>query len=651
MPASFILAQSDATAKALEQVLRLRADFSPNEKGEDESNAFGGKLEGKCVYDENEVASPSGVLAAFRRISAVLEQHVSPTSSTDTRCQVIVLIDHVAVRNLDPIKGNGWNKLVAMLILAFPEVRYFFGVCRDEADVHARAIAAGHSLDRLFAPKWEPLFDSTGLRTWVRMKAREVSGTPELVSDLPDGESRVSYLPLRKQIAAAVDDELSYAYFHGYAAYRFGFRSHVITGFEQFAGLFGNKGSGGQGANCDLILDDLFLNFPDREPPTNDALPLSDLRQRADQHPQVSKAKHWILITTGQRRPDDEEKWESNREFLQELKDQGQHNKMLFKPTSGIFDLWKHCGMLSRLPAVDLEGQDEHGVRRGYADGFVWPPPKTAAIHDLNRGHSAPGRMLEISTALINRSERMLKDVASVPEAVHGAVLAADALELIGPRTPTTSLEALSLKHQFEVLAECQFYGVEYDFDLKARFEDIERELRAISFWFNPGTSKLSWLNAELAILSKLVVIFRSNNQFDEEQMCMAKIRELYRRIWVRKKPGAWVLWPVRFYVEWMLKSWRVFALAIVIWIVAIAGLFWVFGVPGYGGDQAILDAVHTFFGGEPPRGWTEHTDNAIAGLSAYKRTFFSVTILAVLAGIVHIGVFIAHVYSLIARR
>ena len=280
MPSYFILAQSDATAKALEQVLSLREKLPQD--GENERDAFAGKLEGKCVYGGNELASAAGVLAAFRRISAVLEQHVSQTSSSDTRCQVIVLIDQIVLKGLNPVEGNGWNTLIAMLILAFPEVRFLFGVCRNDGDVQAKAVADCHSLDQLFAPQWEPLFDATGLRTWVRMRAREASGAPEFGNDLPGSASRVSYLPLRKQLAAAVDDELSYAYFHGYAAYRFGFRSHVITGFEQFAGLFGNKANGGRGAGCELILDDLFLNFPDREPPTNDALPLSDLRQRAD---------------------------------------------------------------------------------------------------------------------------------------------------------------------------------------------------------------------------------------------------------------------------------------------------------------------------------------------------------------------------------
>ena len=299
--------------------------------------------------------------------------------------------------------------------------------------------------------------------------------------------------------------------------------------------------------------------------------------------------------------------------------------------------------MLSRLPAVDHEGRDECRARRGYADGFVWPPPKTAAIHDLNRGHSAPGRMLEISTALINRSERMLKDVASVPEAVHGAVLAADALELIGPRTPTTSLEALSLKHQFEVLAECQFYGVEYDFDLRERFDDIKSETDAMKTWFNPKTGERSLVNAQLAIAGRLVLVFRNFNQFDEEHVCLNKVRDLHRKAWVHKQHLNWLVWPFRWYFDTLLKSLTHFTAAILIWLALLSVLYAIplafdrsdIGRLGTG----FVNAYTSFFPMQPPDNVNAHDWH------------FAVIALAILGGFLHLGAFASHLYSKIARK
>ena len=54
---------------------------------------------------------------------------------------------------------------------------------------------------------------------------------------------------------------------------------------------------------------------------------------------------------------------------------------------------------------------------------------------------------------------------------MYGALLALEAQELLANRTPTTALEALAVRHELEVTAECMFYGVEYNFDVRRRLE------------------------------------------------------------------------------------------------------------------------------------------------------------------------------------
>ncbi len=114
------------------------------------------------------------------------------------------------------------------------------------------------------------------------------------------------------------------------------------------------------------------------------------------------------------------------------------------------------------------------------------------------------------------------------------------------------SLEAVALKHQLEVLAECMFYGIEYNMDVRSRFQEIESEVNAIGEWFQPQTHRLSELNAEIRIVSELLSMFHQHCQFDEEQESLKRIRNRYRRLWFSRHPHwAWAVYPARWYVEY----------------------------------------------------------------------------------------------------
>lgn len=76
-----------------------------------------------------------------------------------------------------------------------------------------------------------------------------------------------------------------------------------------------------------------------------------------------------------------------------------------------------------------------------------------------------------------------------------------------------------------------------------ARFADIETEMVSISGWFRPAKRRLSRLNAELRIVSELLLIFREHSQFDEEQQALVKLRGLHRDLWLlRHRRWAWLL-------------------------------------------------------------------------------------------------------------
>jgi hypothetical protein len=79
---------------------------------------------------------------------------------------------------MNPLLANGWSTLVAMLVLAFPEVRWHVLVlsgrpCDDQPRDHPSELLrwetfqALHGVAALFDPRGTPLFDGYGLRQHV----------------------------------------------------------------------------------------------------------------------------------------------------------------------------------------------------------------------------------------------------------------------------------------------------------------------------------------------------------------------------------------------------------------------------------------------------------------------------------------------------
>jgi hypothetical protein len=233
--------------------------------------------------------------------------------------------------------------------------------------------------------------------------------------------------------------------------------------------------------------------------------------------------------------------------------------------------------------------------------------------------------------------------------------MALDAQELLNNRTPTATLAALALKQQFEVLAECMFYGVEYNMDVDSRFRDISEDVELVQNWFEPETAEKSGLNAQIRILSQLALKFRELNQFDEEQQCLSKIRDLRRSLW--KKNHGWLAWalvnPVRCYIDFLLGSiWR-FVGAIAGWLFVFSLCFWVAQhdkamraeADGLSEHVSVVfhvlaDAVNTFFGLQ-----LAHDLKVLPTLAVLLNVF------VILIGFLHLGIFVSHLYTMMARR
>jgi hypothetical protein len=488
----------------------------------------------------------------------------------------------------------------------------------------AHVLSASNTLIDILRVKDEglvALFDSTNLRNTIRQQMRKQKGEQD--------KPVTPWIPLRYEVASAIDEEQTYAYLNAYTAYRFGYRSHIISSYKLANRVFSSSQNGTQTFQqpVSLLFEDLYLNFPDR--PYN--VPLSDLDKRDEKLPKLKNALYRIFVTVGRGPKGGNIVVEdANRNYMLALQECGRLAKILYKPLSGIFDVWQRSGLKRQLRAT-----------RGLAPGFE-TPDKPLEGGEASRSHSTPGRLLSIADRLIQRAQIILQNTRSVPDAIHGALLVLEAQEYLGHRTPTTSLEALALKHRLEVTAECMFYGVEYNMDVKSRFEEIERDIKTIGYWFRSEIHRPSELNAEIRIVSSLMMIFRNHNQFDEEQMCLVRIRYLYRRLWYAKQRWyARLAYPIRWYIDFLLASTTRFALAIALWIILLGLLFDYGRGTSYQLWHGYVDAMVSFFGLQLPHEMEKTVDEGVM--------MFCVA--AIVLGYVHLGIFVSHLYSIIARR
>ena len=536
---------------------------------------------------------------------------------------VIAVVADVEANKLQPLDDAGPNSetLISMLILVFPEIRWLFGAVRGlDAEKTARFVR-NHGVHRLFKDDGSPLFDGYGLREWVRARARG------------GGERQVEYLPERRALAVSMDEELGYAYLHAWAAYRSGFRVGVAARKSQADQWLGNE----EAPPC-LVMEDLFLSFPDYSRDKGDKYGLSDLQTRENKLPALKTAPYRVIVTVGHHKKADREKHCRNRIYMREprfidIRERRIRQKIwnVRKPHSGIFSFWRRSG----LAELRFDDCDEGKSRRGKAPGFIWPPSGDDE-HEA-AGHSSPGILVEIARFMLLRAERLLAaGVATVEQAVQGAVLASDALELLGGKTPTMSAQALALKHQFELHAECQFCGVEHHLDMRDRLNEIERDAKVIARWYHPSIKKKTALNIRLDVVNKLVRILRDYNQFDEERYCMVEARRLHRKLYIRGRWWRRGIAPFVWYADWLLSSFPRFAGAIGIWVATIWAVYHLLGIEAGDGEDrgdAFGYAVGTFFGVD----------------TVANHPFLGV--LVIMAGLFHLGIFISLIYDLVNRR
>ncbi|MFH7042213.1 hypothetical protein ABT392_07840 [Paucibacter sp. JuS9] len=517
---------------------------------------------------------------------------------------------------LDPrIEGDGtWRTALAMLLLTYPEIDWRF----------ARRPSVFSPLPPAFEPEPAPsdirwAFDPKGRRDFVRqIMCRE-------------GFAVVT----RELQAVAIDDESDFACFHAYVAYRCGYRTDIVTSWALMKQRLDRD-------DCrpDLLLEDVSLKFADRP-----VVSIARLKDRA-QHfrglayplpcpptigPRRVQRLRW-LVTSGHNEHDAELESDAH-DMREQERAHGGDGGVFWKPVAGMYDLRRQAWL--RL------------------FGF-------AAAHHLptSRGHGAPGKVALVAQTLVVRARDLRNARPGLEGLLLAAVCALDALELSGGESPTLGFEALSLRHECEVLAECSFGGLQHRIEVQERFIDISDALQTLAAKVHESSRTGTQLNAEISILTALMRLFREHARFDEELACLNRIRDVksqqIRLTFEKTDPTTWLTllrWFTYEYFKLLIRTPQHFVAAILVWLGMLAMAFHFTGYDGVTIEGspvgcALLDALSSFIGMGAPA----HPKSCEYGPGP-GTGYFTVVSIAIALGAVHLGIFVSYVYTLLARR
>jgi hypothetical protein len=564
-----------------------------------------------------------------------IESHFGGNYVSMSETMVMTDIALCFEENLSVIGSETHQCLASMLYLTFPEIHWVFLLghfssidttenFKKENRLRLNAFEKFHTvmwydeenpgngleeIIRTFLHGYTPLFDLSGMRSVIierTLQAMRNSGE--------DKQSQRLFFDKREKAAIVVDEEKSYAFLHAYIAYKCYFSTALVLSkdtLDRINSICNNE------FQFELAIEDICLSFPD-EKISNDLRKRENATENTTEkeyYPFFAKIPKRIFVTIGETEAIRAE----NRRYRKELKANGRLKfyRMLYKPYAGIFNL-SNAARISSYPSNELKHQENKN----------------------SSGHAAPGRLGFLADILIQRAERILNQVHCPIDAVHAAVLALQAQEILGGRTATLSVKAISLKHQAEVMAECMFYGVEHNFDVKNRFKEIKKELEIIGNWFNNHNRKLMKYNSQLNIVNDLGRIFNRYSQFDEEQLCLNQVRRLSRKIFQeRNKVWGWLVSPIRSYFEYLVGGLHRFLLSIILWPAAFIVLNF-FLTPQSHGDfkKSFIHTINSFFA-------LQFTASDLAVVPMMLGTF------AILVGFFHLGIFISHLYTIVSRR
>jgi hypothetical protein len=422
---------------------------------------------------------------------------------------------------------NQLDDFWARMILAYPELEFLF---LNHYVQGSRSIADFLSLVeeelkfdkesiKYKAPSFAPLFDPLGIRNELRKN----------VNKLHNG------IITRDKKARIIEDELSYAYFHGYIAFKNFHRCELYTSLAHLC--YGQKTFSSTKAvditEVDLQIQDLSLGYADKV----EGLKLSSIAERYKQLnflEHVKDGKNFV-ITVGPKNPQ-----KDGKAGTSQVLEIGIEDKVLKEADGSRYiahlPTTRKSASPVKLPIIYKPTKGMYDI----AERLKFDIVEETKVEETGDHHSAPGMISLLAEHLIARAQHIIDNARNVEDAIHAAILALEAKEQLNGLTPTLALQALSIQHKAEVIAECMFVGTEYNIELKPRFSDIEKEVFSISNRFEIAQRVNVQLNTQLSIIETLSGIYGAFKQFEEELNCLNQARKLKFKLIAKKQGDRW---------------------------------------------------------------------------------------------------------------
>ncbi|HEU4922698.1 MAG TPA: hypothetical protein VFT23_06470 [Burkholderiales bacterium] len=555
----------------------------------------------------------SSFTAAFAHIAASVEQAMAQDM---VFCRSrIVLVGAETDAGRDPIPqglvATGqtyWFNLVALLVLAFPDIHWVFATTPAEHRLMEAAGLEFHSLPDALPDEqivrlrhiialrddgYEPLYDPSGLRNLIKRQSYEKL---EILTRLEG----VVQCPAREQLALIIDDEVEVVAAIAYLHYRQGYRALTVTTETQLR-------EAKHASGVTRTAESFTIKFPDAGPDLEELRP----PERPVLLPQLTSIPHdkRIVYTID--------------DWRQEARADYAGVTVIRRPFDGMPDLSEKLG---------LDTSPER---------FVWPPANPERGHTAGQ-HAMPGFLTMAARCLLRRCAE-----PGFP-AQRQAMFALEAQELLLNRVPSLSLEA----HRQRVCAELRLEGeVPTLFGgsarpaygrLAPRFKQIEREIDSmLAVIYNPRGERRAQLRYAFGsqLIGTMIDEYRQGYHFHEELATIARQREMDLG-----GPGRYFAWVLRFP--------RNFFLSVVGWT-CVFGAFYALLAVCNGADSSIallgragLVSLHTLASvGLPP---TEMVGNPALSNNI---VFLVAATLECVAGLVHWGLGLGHLYTLVSRR
>lgn len=390
-----------------------------------------------------------------------------------------------------------------------------------------------------FAGGFRTVFDPTGFRTILRnyfianvfgAADRERTQQWENTQNVRGTFSR--YL---RNLAVLVDDEVDIAMLAGYVGYKFGFRSFLVTTYNEYGEGYWRSALACVGADRTInadpalqvprfrIIRDVDLRFPDF--PDGGESPRKALKDVYDSQWRDRLLSLWgtnldwrvrvLSQDRGVRQSFRSGWWIGMKSDTEEASQVGQFRSEPRKEPMRVPNDQKYLGVRKPLPSIHSANVLFDGDEGTLAP--VLAEIATPTDPEVPQGHGAPYVNLTIASDLIDRAWKCRK-LGTARAGILAALFGHEAYMLLLGMSKTSALAALREVHLAEAQIEGASLGVGMELRIGPRRKELEATVRKLDVGWADSVY-LAQLWAELRLVYKEGDLFEASEQANRESL------------------------------------------------------------------------------------------------------------------------------------